>query len=148
MNIRFAKETDVNQIIVLCEAHAIFEKSDYNPNHKAELLSDELFRNSNGLQCLVVEQNNILIGYATFMKQFSTWDANYYIYLDCLFLSENARGNGIGFQMMCKIKEYAISQKCKLIQWQTPAFNENAILFYNKIGAKSNTKERFFWTVN
>ncbi len=25
---------------------------------------------------------------------FATWKANYYMYLDCLFLKENARGKG------------------------------------------------------
>jgi L-amino acid N-acyltransferase YncA len=46
--------------------------------------------------CLVVEWNHKLAGYASYTKQFSTWDAFYYIYMDCLFLTEKSRGFGIG----------------------------------------------------
>jgi len=59
---------------------------------------------------LVVEQESLIVGYATFMKQFSTWDTDFYIYLDCLFLKENTRGNGLGGLIMEKIKEYAKNQ--------------------------------------
>lgn len=145
MNIRFAEKTDIDQIVELCEAHAIFEKSSYSSENKAKLLAKHLFHSTNDIECIVVEKEGNLVGYATFMKQFSTWDANHYIYLDCLFLKKNIRGKSIGYKIMCKIKEFADTQNCKIIQWQTPIFNDKAILFYNKIGAKPKTKERFFW---
>ncbi|VAX37002.1 hypothetical protein MNBD_UNCLBAC01-1449 [hydrothermal vent metagenome] len=145
MNIRFAKKTDIKQIIELCEAHAIFEKSSYSSENKAKLLEEHLFHSTNKVECIVVEKGRYLVGYATFMKQFSTWDANHYIYLDCLFLKESVRGQNIGHKIMCEIKEYANIQNCKIIQWQTPVFNEKAIKFYEKNGAISKTKERFSW---
>lgn len=88
-----------------------------------------------------------VIGYATFMKQFSTWDMNYYIYLDCLFFIKETRGRSLGTKMINKIKEYAEKQGCKEIQWQTPSFNKRAVQFYQKIGAEFKNKERFFWPV-
>ncbi len=145
MNIRYAEEKDMLQIIALCKAHAVFEQSDYKSRHKLELLSKYLFAEKPILKCLVVEKNNVLVGYATFMKQFSTWDASFYIYLDCLFLNEQTRGQGIGKLIMKKIKEYGKLENCKEIQWQTPYFNKKAIEFYTKIGATSKNKERFFW---
>lgn len=48
---------------------------------------------------------------------------------------------------MEEIKAYAKFENCKIIQWQTPDFKENAIKFYNKIGAKPLSKERFNWTI-
>ncbi len=147
MTIRFAKEADIKQIVLLCEAHAIYEKAKFDSKEKAPLLLQYLFRSENALKCVVVEQNNELLGYATFMKQFSTWDADFYIYLDCLYLKEETRGKGIGTKIMAVVKEYAVSENCNVIQWQTPDFNTDAITFYKKIGAKSKTKERFFWKV-
>jgi GNAT superfamily N-acetyltransferase len=96
---------------------------------------------------LVVEKENTLIGYATFMKQFSTWDADFYIYLDCLYLKETSRGKGLGKIIMEMIKEYSKVENCTHIQWQTPNFNKKAIQFYLKIGATAKTKERFFLTI-
>ena len=148
MNIRFAKKKDITQLVELCKAHALFEKSSYSTNNKAEMLSKNLFSSTKMAECIIVENGKDLVGYATFMNQFSTWDANYYIYLDCLFLKDDVRGQNIGYKIMCKIKEYATTQNCKTIQWQTPVFNTKAIGFYKKIGAKSKTKERFFWGVN
>jgi len=146
MNIRFAKEDDVNAIVKLCELHAAYEKTNFDATDKASKLSLHIFSKKT-LECLVVENNNKIIGYATFMKQFSTWDANFYMYLDCLFFMEAFRGKGLGTQLMQKIKEYAKKENYHHIQWQTPSFNIKAIDFYTKIGATSKNKERFFWRV-
>ena len=78
------------------------------------------------------------------MKQFSTWDAQYYVYMDCLFMQEAARGFGIGEKLVNKMKEESRKSGCDLIQWQTPEFNERAIKFYKRIGAASKSKERFY----
>jgi len=142
--IRFVKKEELFQLILLCEQHAAFEKSEYNKEKKHILLEQYLFTKSPALFCLVVEYENKLIGYATYMKQFSTWDANYYIYMDCLFLNEKSRGLGIGKQLLNRIKIEATNMNCSLIQWQTPEFNKRAMKFYNNTGAKSKAKERYF----
>lgn len=147
MEIRFARKKDLPQIIALCKEHAEHEKAKYDPTSKSTLLSNSIFGQNPVLKCLVVEDDNIIIGYATFTKQFSTWDASFYIYLDCLFLKEQTRGKGLGKVIMEKVKKYGKTQNCHLIQWQTPYFNERAIEFYNKIGAKSKSKERFYLNI-
>lgn len=147
MNLRFAEEKDLKQIVELCREHAEYERAAFDSNNKYELLSEHLIHSQNNVKCIVAEMNNEIVGYATFMKQFSTWDASYYIYLDCLFLKEKTRGKGLGFKIMEKLKEYAKSENCEIIQWQTPDFNVKAIDFYHKLGAHSKSKERFFWNI-
>ncbi|GAA3646483.1 GNAT family N-acetyltransferase [Flavivirga jejuensis] len=142
MAIRIAEKKDFEAIKKLVKAHAKFEKAGTLSNNSLNRLSNYIF-NIDVVECLVVELNDEIVGYATFMKQFSTWNANYYIYLDCLFLNEQTRGKGIGTQIMDSIKIYAKSINCSEIQWQTPDFNKKAIDFYNKIGGKSKSKERF-----
>ncbi|MEP2058392.1 MAG: GNAT family N-acetyltransferase [Maribacter litoralis] len=146
-NIRFAEKSDLNALVYLCELHAIYEKTVYDPTDKIEKLSKHLFSNSPSMYCIVVEVTNELIGYATYMKQFSTWDAEIYLYLDCLFLIEKARGYGIGEQLMNIIKQEALKMQFSHIQWQTPDFNIKAIKFYRRIGAQSKTKERFILNI-
>ena len=147
MEIRFAEKHDVRKIVKLCELHAIYEKEAFDATKKEESLLKHLFDSSNNIKCLVVENGNQIVGYATFMKQFSTWDANFYIYLDCLYFIESLRGKGMGTEVMNKIKEYAKSENCQITQWQTPSFNDKAITFYRKLGAQSKTKERFYWNI-
>ncbi|OJJ14448.1 GNAT family N-acetyltransferase [marine bacterium AO1-C] len=145
--IRFASPLDMDALIQLCAEHAAYEKADYDPYGKKEALSMRLFSPPPPLYCLVVEQHEEIIGYATYMKQFSTWDAGYYLYLDCLYLNEKSRGQGLGEQLMQRIKEEAQKLGLSEIQWQTPDFNEGAIRFYHRLGATSKNKERFFWQV-
>lgn len=147
MKIRFAERKDLSRIVTLCELHAVYEKTPFDAANKETLLSNHLFDKTNILKCLVVVLNENIIGYATFMKQFSTWDAGFYIYLDCLFFTAEARGKGFGSLVMEAIKKYAKTEKCTRIEWQTPGFNTKAIQFYQKLGATSKTKERFFWAV-
>ncbi len=142
--IRFAQKKDLERVVELCELHAIFEKSDYDATGKKEQLEDHLFSDTPSLYCLVAERNDQLVGYATFMKQFSTWDADFYIYMDCLFLTEESRGFGIGEKLKDRIKEEGKKLGCSLIQWQTPAFNTRAMKFYDRIGGVSKSKERYF----
>ena len=142
--IRFAQNKDLEELVHLCNLHAIFEKADYDTEQKDELLSKHLFSDNPTLFCLVVEKANSLSGYATYMKQFSTWDADYYIYMDCLFITEEARGFGIGEKLIDRIKEEARKLDCSLIQWQTPIFNKRAMKFYERIGGLGKSKERYF----
>lgn len=147
MRIRFAEEKDMNAIIDLCKAHAQYEKSSFMEENKKELLSEYILDPDSNIQCLIAESDTEIMGYATFFKQFSTWDAGYYMYVDCLFLKENARGNGTGKQIMELIRAFSKEEDCPVIQWQTPSFNTRAIKFYSQFGAERKNKERFFWKV-
>ena len=144
---RFIEKSDLNDLIKLCELHAVFEQSEYNSKNKKQKLEKHLFSDKPTLFCLVVEHLDKIIGYATYMKQFSTWDSDFYIYMDCLFMTEESRGFGIGEKLIDRIKIEGIKNQCTHIQWQTPDFNKRAMKFYNRIGAESKTKERYFLKV-
>jgi GNAT superfamily N-acetyltransferase len=64
------------------------------------------------------------------------------MYVDCLFLKENARGNGTGKQIMELIRAFSKEEDCSIIQWQTPNFNTGAIKF-TRLGAERKTKKDF-----
>ena len=138
------EKDQINQIIDLCALHAAYENSEYERYGKAEKLSISLFCESPKLQSRVAEIEGKYIGYIVWMKQYSTWDASEYYYMDCLFLDENYRGNGIGEALVNRMKKEANDENITMVQWQTPDFNERAIKFYRRIGATSLSKERFF----
>lgn len=146
--IRKAEPKDLPEIIQLCAEHAAFEQADYSSLGKADKLSAHLFNNPPACFCLVVEMDGALTGYATYSKEFSTWDADFYIHMDCLFLRPHARNMGIGEQLIKQIAQSAQALNCRLIQWQTPKFNSRAIKFYKRIGATEKEKLRFFLTVD
>ncbi|MEQ9414996.1 MAG: GNAT family N-acetyltransferase [Cyclobacteriaceae bacterium] len=146
--IRFIRREDMETLIALCKEHAAFEQSDYNPINKKERLETDLFTKNPKLYCLIAEEGGETLGFATYMLQYSTWEACEYVYLDCIYLVEIARRKGIGQRLMQRVQREAKKLNCNLIQWQTPDFNYSAIAFYKKIGATSKSKERFFLKIN
>lgn len=147
-NIRSVNKEELSEVVNLCEAHAAYEQLDFSRNGQEQRFVRDLFGVVPKLYCLVVEENNTLLAYATYMKQYATWDAAEYIYLDCIFVVKKHRSRGIGEQLMNRIKLETSKLKCQLIQWQTPTFNSGAIRFYERIGAVKKSKERFFLTTN
>jgi len=146
-NIRFALPKDMPKVVELCQAHAAYEQSTYSLEGKVEQLTRYFFDTPAIAYCLLAEIDQQIVGYATFMKQFSTWDAAFYLYLDCLYFEPEARGKGLGKLVMDYVWAFAKAENCFQIQWQTPEVNKNAIGFYKKIGATAKSKERFFWLV-
>ena len=145
--IREVERGDLDQLVALCAAHAAYEQCDYVPQGKREALEVSLFGEQPLLQVLVVVEGKRLLGYVTFVKQFSTWDAAHYLYMDCLFLLEESRGLGIGRALLGEVMEAASKLGCSEIQWQTPVSNKRAIAFYTRAGACEKKKSRFFLPV-
>jgi ribosomal protein S18 acetylase RimI-like enzyme len=142
--IRQAEPKDLDQLIDLCEAHAEYENSAYTRDGKAEKLAKHLFSDSTGLVCYVAVSGDKLLGYISFIKQFSTWSAAHYVYMDCLYLLPEARNFGIGKALMDKTIAYAKAENCVEVQWQTPSTNVDAIRFYERTAAHTKSKVRFF----
>ncbi len=141
---RAVTKNDLTQLIQLCVEHAAFENAQYDPQGKSDKLYKALFSNSAPLCCYVAEQADALIGYVTATREFSTWDADYFLHMDCLYLTEKNRGKGIGALFIKRLQQYASDCGCTHIQWQTPADNADAIDFYRRIGATHKDKKRFF----
>jgi len=145
--IRPVKENDLGELLLLISEHADFERVPSDPAPNKGKLMKALFDPPVKLNCWVVEQQGKLTGYASFTFDFSTWDAADFMYMDCLYLREGSRGNGIGAAIIKKLYQVARERNCINIQWQTPAFNEPAIRFYHKNHAVSKSKVRFYLKV-
>jgi GNAT superfamily N-acetyltransferase len=145
--IRKCEEKDLPELVVLCQKHAAYEQTGYDPEGKAAALQQALFSANPVLFCAVVECGQTLQGYYTYTFDFSTWDAQKFLYLDCLYLEPAYRGQGIGKVIFEQLKAIAARYQCVNIQWQTPDFNESAIRFYHRVGGVGKDKVRFFLKV-
>ena len=142
--IRVAEAKDKESILLLMKEHARFE------GH--ELVLSKQHQQLDNLETLplviyVVESINKLYGYMSVIKQYSTWDMGWYLYLDCLYLNKETRGQGIGLKLMQTLKSFSQENMINTIQWQTPIDNLPAIEFYQKLNAINKEKQRFFWTI-
>lgn len=142
--IRKAEPADIPEIVKLCGEHAEYEQAEFDPAGKAQKLALFLFSEDPRAHCLIAQLGKKVLGYATFCYEFSTWDAELYTNMDCLYLRPHARGFGIGQRLVETIKQISRKNNCYLMQWHTPSFNERAIKFYHRIGAQSKDKVRFY----
>jgi GNAT superfamily N-acetyltransferase len=145
--VRPARPEDVEAVVTLCGEHAAYEKSPWVSEGKLEGLAAALFKDPPKLWCLVAEVDSDIVGYASYTREFSTWWACDFVYLDCLYVREAYRGTGIGRQMMEIVCYEARVLGCSVVKWHTPVWNSRAARFYERLGATGEEKLRFIWQV-
>ncbi len=147
LKIRDAIPADMDEILLMCKQHAEYEGAELSfSNQTKDNLASFIFT-ENKLTCWVAENETGIIGYATCTAQYATWTASTYLYLDCLFLKQEARGLGIGSVLMKHIADHARNEGISEIQWQTPSSNHAAIAFYAKLAVNELSKSRFIWAL-
>ena len=76
-----------------------------------------------------------IIAFALYYIRYSTWKGQT-MYLEDILVTESMRGKGIGKMLIEKLIEEAKEKGFKRITWQVLDWNEPAINFYKKFGAK------------
>ena len=75
-------------------------------------------------------------GFALFFHNYSTWLGKRGIYLEDLFVRPTARKHGVGFALLQALARLAVQRDCGRLDWSVLTWNELAISFYKRIGAK------------
>lgn len=148
MKIRAIEKSDLSQLGALIIEHADYEGLPIENFSQTKQLGKLIFSETPVLFVWVVEMGKELLGYMSATIDYSTWQAAPFVYLDCLYLREQARGQGIGLLLMKQLRKFAQHHNCNNIQWQTPPENILGISFYRKIGAVELSKMRFTWPVD
>ena len=143
--LRLLEARDLQELEQLCREHAAYEKSDWEEGDRTAGLA-ELFLDVDDARCWVVEGDGELAGFATVSLERSTWDAARFLHLDCLYLRPGYRGQGLGEALVAEGARFAVEAGAINFQWQTPAWNEGAVRFYERIGAGMKEKKRFTMT--
>ncbi|WP_416969741.1 GNAT family N-acetyltransferase [Streptomyces sp. 4F14] len=143
--VRHARPADLPEVVRLVAEHAVYEKAAAPPADLARRLEGLLFGDSPArLRCLVAETDGgELAGYASCAPELSTWDGTEYLHMDCLFLRESHRGLGLGPLLMDAVVAEARALGLTEVQWQTPAWNTDAMRFYDRLGARGKDKVRY-----
>jgi len=135
VKIRKARKGDSKKILKLIKELAIFEKLAFPDKNAAKRLVKDAFSKDPQFRLLAIEFENKIVGYVIYYFTYSSFLARKTIYLEDIFISEDYRGKGIGKSVFEKLIKIAKKNECGRIEWIVLDWNENAIKFYDKLGA-------------
>ena len=142
--IRSANEKDVPAILSLIKELANYEKLSDQVIATEDELKKVLFGENNFVEILVAEYEKQITGQALFFKNFSTFLGKPGIYLEDLYVKPEMRNKGIGKALLDKIISLAKERNYGRVEWAVLDWNESAIEFYEKIGAKKLDEWKIF----
>jgi len=141
--IRVAIVDDVPIILELIRALATYERAPNEVTATEQGLIEVLFGEKPAAEVLLAFENETAVGFAVFFHNFSTWLGRPGLYLEDLFVKPEHRGKGYGRALLIHLAKIARERGCGRMEWAVLGWNEPAIEFYRKLGAKPMDE----WTV-
>ena len=147
VTIRPATKADLPLIAQLIRDLADYERLASEVRFDETVLGEKLFGNNGGhgpyAEVLIGELDGAVQGFALFFHNFSTFEGKPGIYLEDLFVRPAARGSGLGKALLAQLAALALARDCARLEWSVLDWNEPAIGFYRKLGARLMDE----WTV-
>jgi GNAT superfamily N-acetyltransferase len=134
--IRRGTADDVPLILQLIRELAEYERAPNDAVATEPQLRDVLFGDKPPAEVLLAFADNEPIGFAVYFFNFSTWLGRPGLYLEDLFVKPEVRGKGYGRALLTRLAQIAHERGCGRMEWAVLDWNEPAIQFYKKLGAK------------
>ena len=143
LNIRSATRDDVPVILQLIRDLATYERAPNEVTATEDGLEEVLFGDKPAAEVRLAFENDTPVGFAIFFHNFSTWLGRPGVYLEDLFVKPEHRGKGYGRALLVDLAKIARDRNCGRMEWAVLDWNDPAIQFYRKLGAKPMEE----WTV-
>ena len=137
--LRAAEPRDVPAIVGLISELAAFEHLSHLLRLTPETLAPHLFGERPVVEAVVadalIEGDRRVVAFALYFTNFSTFLAQPGLYLEDLYVQPAFRGAGIGKALLSHLGALAVARGYGRFEWSVLDWNENAIRFYEKMGA-------------
>lgn len=133
---RLATADDASVIYRFIVELADFEKGAHLVSANKEILRQQMLQDKPPFESVIAERNGKPVGFAVFFPSYSTWEAREGLYLEDLYVIQEARQFGVGRALFSTLCEIARSRGYARIDWKVLNWNQQAIEFYKRIGAK------------
>lgn len=143
ISIRPATPADLPLIAQLIRDLADYEKLAHEVRFDEAVMGEKLFGARPYAEVVIGELDGAAQGFALFFHNFSTFEGKPGIYLEDLFVRPDARGSGLGKALLSHLAMLAVERDCARLEWSVLDWNEPAIGFYKKLGARLMDE----WTV-
>jgi GNAT superfamily N-acetyltransferase len=141
--IRTATPSDTPIIAGLIRDLAEYERLAEHVEFEEARLRNHLFGPRPFAEVLLAEEDGVVVGFALFFHNYSTFRGQPGIYLEDLFVRPEYRGRGHGKALLQALAKLAVERGCARLEWAVLNWNESALGFYRSLGAEPMTD----WTV-
>lgn len=139
--VRKGRREDLPAVLDLIKELALYERAPHEVTNTLEQMEKDGFGEEPIFGFFVAESDNAIIGLSLYYWRYSTWKGKR-LYLEDIIVTESERGKGIGKLLFDKTMQRALDANCTGMMWQVLDWNEPAINFYRKYGAKMDNE----WT--
>jgi len=136
LRLRPAVRADVPLILSLIRELATYERDPASVVATETALERDGFGERPLFQVTIAEWDGEAVGFAFWFFAYSTWRGQPTLYLEDLFVRPEARGRGIGKEMMGVLARAALDAGCGRFVWQVLDWNTPSIEFYESLGAE------------
>ena len=144
ITIRPATEQDVPLIQGFIRDLARYEHLEHEMVATEEGLRKTLFGERRYAEVVFACVGDDPVGFALFFHNYSTFLGKPGIYLEDLFVRPEARGRGIGKQLLAWLAQTAVARDCGRLEWAVLDWNEPSIGFYRSLGAILKSEWQIF----
>ena len=135
-SLRPAMRPDVPEVLRLIRALAEYERLLDQVTATEAALQEALFGVRPRIHADLAEVDGRVVGLAVFYYTFNTFRLCPNIFLEDLFVEPAHRGSGIGLALMRGLARRAVAETCGRLEWRVLNWNQPAIDFYERLGAK------------
>lgn len=134
--IRTATPADVPVILQMIHELAVYEKEPDAVKNTPEMLHGVLFGDNPRVFANIAENEaGEVRGFALWFLNYSTWEGVHGIYLEDLYVTPDARGEGHGKALLQHLAATAVENGYARVEWSVLDWNEPSIAFYKNLGA-------------
>ena len=134
--IRRARQEDGPAIVRLITALADFEKLPPPDEAAQQRLLSDAFGPKPRFEIFLAEHESEVAGYAFVFETYSTFLALPTLYLEDLFVLPEHRGKKVGYALFLHCAQEAVGRGCGRFEWTVLDWNQHAINFYERLGAR------------
>ena len=135
ITIRPAGRDDVPLVLEFIRDLARYERLEHEVSASEAQLREALFGERRYAEVVLACVGGEPMGFALFFHNFSTFKGSPGIYLEDLFVRPEARGRGLGKQLLAHLARTAVERHCARLEWSVLDWNEPSIGFYRRLGA-------------
>ena len=132
--IRAARPDEAGVVLDLIRQLAVYERCENDVVADEATLRQSLFVERSA-EVVFAEEDGIVVGFALFFHNFSTFVGRKGMYLEDLFVIPEKRGLGYGKALLKYVARLAVERNCGRMEWICLDWNEPALEIYRSIGA-------------